>query len=565
MRILFLAHSFNSLAQRLHVELRALGHDVTVEFDINDAVAEEAIALFDPDIVLAPFLKRAIPESIFGKRLCLVVHPGPPGDGGPAALDHAILDGVPTWGVTVLQASGDLDGGPVWASRTFAMRVAAKSSLYRHEATEAAVSAVREAIARHESGEGPQPIQPARAERIWRGPVKAAERAIDWKADDTATVLRKIASGDGMPGASATLDGRVVRLFDARPADLNSEPGTLVARSGPALGIATRDGGVWIGRLIDSTSERPFKLPATRVLSEAALRLPEISAERGGYSEISWREAGGVGTLAFPFYNGAMGTQACRRLLAAFNEALARPVRVIVLDGGPDHWSNGLDLNEIEAADSPADASLANIEAMDDLAEAIIRATDRLIVAAVGGNAGAGGAFLARAADLVWIRHSAVLNPHYKDMGNLYGSEFWTYLLPKHAGAENAARIAAQRLPMGAEEAKALGLADAVIDGSTPEFSWEVARRAAALAGDADLDQMIAAKDRQRADDEAQKPLAAYRAEELAHMRRNFYGFDPSYHVARYNFVRKIPKSRTPSSIAVHRRSSANVTGRMTS
>jgi putative two-component system hydrogenase maturation factor HypX/HoxX len=240
-------------------------------------------------------------------------------------------------------------------------------------------------------------------------------------------------------------------------------------------------------------------------------------------------------------------------------------VRVVVLEGGPDHWSNGLDLNEIEAAASPAEASLANIEAMDDLAEAIIRATDRLTIAAVGGNAGAGGAFLARAADRVWIRRAAVLNPHYKDMGNLYGSEFWTYLLPKHAGAENAARIAAQRLPMGAEEAKALGLADAVIDGGTAEFSGEVARRAAALAGDADLDEMIAAKDRQRAADEAQKPLAAYRAEELARMRRNFYGFDPSYHVARYNFVRKIPKSRTPSSIAVHRRSSANVTGRMTS
>lgn len=359
-------------------------------------------------------------------------------------------------------------------------------------------------------------------------------------------------------GASATIEGREVRLFDARPADLAGKPGDLVTRSGPALGVATRDGGVWIGRLIDRTSERPFKLPATRLLSEAARRLPEVSTERGGYRDISWREAGGVGTLAFPFYNGAMGTQACRRLLAAFNAALARPVRVIVLEGGPDHWSNGLDLNEIEAADSPADASLANIEAMDDLAEAIIRATDRLIVAAVGGNAGAGGAFLARAADLVWIRHSAVLNPHYKDMGNLYGSEFWTYLLPKHAGAENAARISAQRLPMGAEEARALGLADAIIGGNTAEFDAEVERRAAALAATPDLEKLIAAKAERREIDEARKPLAAYRAEELERMRRNFYGFDPSYHVARYNFVRKVPKSRTPSSIAMHRNASAS-------
>ena len=30
-------------------------------------------------------------------------------------------------------------------------------------------------------------------------------------------------------------------------------------------------------------------------------------------------------------------------------------------------------------------------------------------------------------------------------------------------------------------------------------------------------------------------------------MRLNFYGFDPSYHVARYNFVRNVPKSAHPS------------------
>ena len=36
-------------------------------------------------------------------------------------------------------------------------------------------------------------------------------------------------------------------------------------------------------------------------------------------------------------------------------------------------------------------------------------------------------------------------------------------------------------------------------------------------------------------------------------MRLNFYGFDPSYHVARYNFIHKAPKSRTPLTLARHR------------
>ena len=65
MRILLLCHSFNSLTQRLHVELRERGHLVSVEFDINDAVTRDAVALFAPDLVIAGYLKRAIPEDVW--------------------------------------------------------------------------------------------------------------------------------------------------------------------------------------------------------------------------------------------------------------------------------------------------------------------------------------------------------------------------------------------------------------------------------------------------------------------------------------------------------------------
>jgi putative two-component system hydrogenase maturation factor HypX/HoxX len=63
----------------------------------------------------------------------------------------------------------------------------------------------------------------------------------------------------------------------------------------------------------------------------------------------------------------------------------------------------------------------------------------------------------------------------------------------------------------------------------------------------------LADKRRRREQDEAAKPLDAYRSEELARLRLNFYGFDASYHVARYNFIRKVPKSRTPLTLARHR------------
>ena len=96
MRILLLVDGFNSLSQRLYVELARDGHELSLELDIHERVTLEAVNLFQPDLILAAFLKRAIPTSVWLRHLCLIVHPGPPGDRGPSALDWAILRGVPT-------------------------------------------------------------------------------------------------------------------------------------------------------------------------------------------------------------------------------------------------------------------------------------------------------------------------------------------------------------------------------------------------------------------------------------------------------------------------------------
>jgi putative two-component system hydrogenase maturation factor HypX/HoxX len=153
----------------------------------------------------------------------------------------------------------------------------------------------------------------------------------------------------------------------------------------------------------------------------------------------------------------------------------------------------------------------------------------------------------------VWSYENVVLNPHYKDMGNLYGSEYWTYLLPRRVGKKNAQRITQARLPMGTAEAHRLGLIDRILPSSSCADCTAISLTARALSTDKGLDARLVQKRRQRDADEAEKPLASYRTEELERMRLTFYGFDPSYHVARYNFVHRVPKSRTPLTLARHR------------
>ncbi|WP_424863703.1 enoyl-CoA hydratase-related protein [Streptomyces sp. MMS24-I29] len=567
MRILLVASVFNSLTQRIHAELRDRGHTVAVEIalpddSVRDASLRQALREFAPDLVVAPMLKTAIPRDVWAARTCLVVHPGPPGDRGPSSLDRAVQDGADSWGVTVLQAEEEMDAGAIWASATFPVPSVGKSDLYRNEVSDAASRAVHLAVERFSSGAYvPRPQSGAGAELLIRTRpyLRQEHRRIDWASDSTETVLRKLRAADSSPGVRDELLGAEWFLHGGHPEpELRGNPGELVAVRAGAVCRATADGAVWIPEL--RACRRPdgpatFKLPATTALGGRLPALPRRPAppheqgHRSGWSDISYREEGQAGFLAFSFPGGAMSTTRCRRLLDAYRMACRRPTSVLVLGGGRDFFSNGIHLNVIEAAADPGEESWANINAMNDLVEAVLTTSDRLVVSAVAGNAAAGGVMLALAADEVWCRQATVLNPHYRLMG-LYGSEYWTYTLPRRVGAAVAERLTGTALPLSAEAAVRLGLVDRTVDCDAQSFSDEVARLAAQFAASPATRLRIAAKKAERDRDEARKPLAAYRAEELTVMRRIFFDPRSSYHALRRAFVHKDPPAGRPPHLA---------------
>ena len=564
MQILFLVSAHNSLSQRALIALTELGHDVAVAVVDSAPSMEAAVRVHAPDLIVCPFLKTLIPESIWERHCCLIVHPGPRGDRGPSSLDWAIELDKREWGVTVLQANGEVDAGEVWATSTFTMRPAAKSSLYRHEVRAAAVEAVLDAVDRivlvgaarsasaHVASPAARPCLPLMTQQA---------RAIDWTSDRTERVLRKIRAGDGSPGVLDTIDGKHFHLFGAHPErTLGGWPGELLAQRNGAICRATVDGAVWITHLKrqGSQNERHFKLPAARALARAGLELdvPEIEIafdaqipEGQTYREIVYYENAGVGYLRFAFYNGAMSTAQCARLREAYAHVRAQQhTRVIVLLGGDDYFSNGIHLNEIEASDDPAEESWCNLQAIDDLVKDIVETDSHLVISALAGDAGSGGVPLALAADYVLAREDIVLNPYYQHMGGLYGSEYWTYLLPRRVGPAAATRLTgAPFRAVGTSEAVKIGLLNAAFGAGLGDFRTRTARFAERIAHDGLHQSRLQDKRRRRAHDEHAKPLDAYRDEELAHCHRCFFGADPSYHQARRRFVYKLRAPDTAS------------------
>ncbi|KAK3175516.1 hypothetical protein K4F52_010207 [Lecanicillium sp. MT-2017a] len=131
MRILFLCTTHNSLSQRLHTVLSAK-HYVTIEYALSEELMVVAAEMVKPDLIICPFLTTIVPDDVYSKFLTLIVHPGPPGDAGPSSIDWLLMgddgsepdsdmllqkevfskSGRSHWGVTVLQATAELDRGP---------------------------------------------------------------------------------------------------------------------------------------------------------------------------------------------------------------------------------------------------------------------------------------------------------------------------------------------------------------------------------------------------------------------------------------------------------------------
>src|SRR5262252_7419617 len=552
LKILFLTSAHNSLSQRLQIELAECGHAVTVTLATSEDAMLRSVADHAPELIVAPMLKTTIPEAIWSRFVCLIVHPGIKGDRGASSLDWAIMNGEKTWGVTILQAAAEMDAGPIWAIHEFPLDAASttKGGLYRERVTEAAVLGVLEAVAKFASRSfQPEPLaydKPQVRGRL-RPPMRQSDRAIDWSRDPTAAVVRKIAAADSAPGVLDSLFGAAYYLYGAHPEDRQQgTPGQILSQRDGAICRATVNGAIWITHL-KAKDHGPWpglKLPAVQALGPRAVRIPhselplDAAVDYRTFREIRYSEEEAVGYLRFDFYNGAMSTDQCRRLRDAFLFARRRPTRVIVLLGGRSFFSNGIHLNVIEAGD-PALESWRNINAIDDLVHEILTTASHLVVAGLRGNAGAGGAMLALAADHVFAREGVVLNPHYKGMGGLYGSEYWTYTLPRRVGVAKAAELTDACRPIGAREAKAIGFVDECFGRDIAEFERLLKERTRKLTRPEDFWRLLREKHEKRIAEERAKPLASYRAKELEYMWENFHGDDDSYHVARQRFVFK--------------------------
>ncbi|MFJ2364587.1 hydrogenase maturation protein [Pseudomonas sp. NPDC087697] len=493
LKIMLLSSAFNGLTQRAWLDLRQSGHEPSVVLFTDEATVCRQIEESAADLVICPFLKDRVPQQLWSnpERPVVIIHPGIVGDRGASALDWAITQQVSRWGVTALQAVEEMDAGPIWSTYEFNIPAdVRKSELYNGPVSDAAIYCIRDVVEKFASDFVPTPLDYTQPNVIGRlkPNMKQADRTFSWH-DCARFIKRSIDAADGQPGVLASLAGRQYYLYDAHLDSRSGTPGKILAVQDDAVLVATGDHSLWIGSLKRKAqpAEETFKLPARHVLAGQLDAIPVLDGSIAGqpfneatYQPIRYRESGHVGELTFEFYNGAMSTEQCQRLVAALRWAKARDTQVLLIKGGRGSFSNGVHLNVIQAAKVPGLEAWANIQAIDDVCQELLTAR-QLVVSGLTGSAGAGGVMLALAADIVFARADVVLNPHYKTMG-LYGSEYWTYSLPRAVGSKIAHKLTEECLPISAFQAWQLGMIQDIGPRCPREFSqWLLQQANSAL------------------------------------------------------------------------------------
>ncbi len=253
---LFLSSSFNGLTQKLWVYFSSRLQQDRVMIGVDPTKINE----WSPDIIICPYLKQYIPKKIWEAYPCFVVHPGPPGDGGPSSLNWAILEGKNSWGTSIIQAAEGWDTGPLWATKNFNMPQASAAHIYRNHVSDSIMSILPQALDRYFSGESSLP-QPA---IVYRPQITLENLAFDWE-EKTETILRKINAGDSQPGTVGIIEGQPFQLYGASKGEVPGQPGKILEKRMGQVCIGTGDGSIWIRRL---AQDRGVKIRAADLLAQ---------------------------------------------------------------------------------------------------------------------------------------------------------------------------------------------------------------------------------------------------------------------------------------------------------
>lgn len=227
--------------------------------------AEEArapIAAVNPEVMVVAAYGLILPRQVLTipARGCLNIHASLlPRWRGAAPIHRAIQAGDAETGVAIMVMEAGLDTGPVLLERRVAIGPADTTATLTDKLAGLGAEAIVEALGRLDALEArPQPAEGV----TYAAKIEKREAVLDWR-HEAVSLDRQVRAFDPFPGAETLLAGEPVKVWQARLAEGDGEPGTVLRVEGGCPVVACGKGALAL-----TVMQRPGsrRLPAAEFL-----------------------------------------------------------------------------------------------------------------------------------------------------------------------------------------------------------------------------------------------------------------------------------------------------------
>ena len=219
---------------------------------VGDA-AREIVDAARLDVLAVAAYGLLLPPSILGvpREGCINVHASLlPRWRGAAPVQRAILAGDEMTGVTIMQMDAGLDTGAIIDTERIAIESRENAGTLEAKLALSGGRALTNVLERMAAGESLRRTPQAATGVTLAPKIRTDEAAIDWNGSATS-IDRQIRAFDPAPGAYASFDGRLVKVWRAEAAELSGSapPGAVVDLEEASILVACGSGTMKLGEL----------------------------------------------------------------------------------------------------------------------------------------------------------------------------------------------------------------------------------------------------------------------------------------------------------------------------
>ncbi|MCQ3923493.1 MAG: methionyl-tRNA formyltransferase [Rhodocyclaceae bacterium] len=223
-----------------------------------------------PDVMVVAAYGLILPQAALDiPRLgCLNIHASLlPRWRGAAPIQRAILAGDAKTGVTIMRMEAGLDSGPMLLKESLPIADTDTAGTLHDKLAALGARLIVEALPKLERGELPGDIQPEEGV-TYAAKLEKAEAALDWRRP--ALLLdRAVRAFNPFPGATAQMDGQIIKIWRVAAVPGTGEPGTVLAAGADGIVVACGEGALCLTELQKAGGKR---LPAADFLRGFALK-----------------------------------------------------------------------------------------------------------------------------------------------------------------------------------------------------------------------------------------------------------------------------------------------------